>query len=1309
MSCLYYPVKKQQNLKGVIYQNTFYSVSPTLGRKGILIPFLKKRIPVNNLIFHLPLSKKTYRAQTGQQVSFINGSDLIYTQYDAVPCLNFPVASKSSYIRTKIDVPQNKAFTLSFHVQIYHTQRSMETQIISINNHMARINIHSSKFLGFDLYNEDGQNISSGQVSNTLVSNLNWHCVQITFDGVSTLSCYVDNILKGTAIVPLSFGSQSVQLNISELGDKGFSGNLAGIRIYNAVLSDSQLQALCNQFRGLYTFVPLKSAEIPPVNTKGILVSNKKPFYERNQRTISTAKQVFYCSGQNTTATTDMSIVGQPQLQHIQGIPCIHSQDGVLLYNNTVTFTTDKGFTLSTYVYSDYGTGNMAFLSVGCHQYRQTIQLYVQNNQLRLYQQYGNPNHIRCEMPKNKWVHVAVVYSGQYIQLFLQGESVGRGRSNGQWTTCRGVCLFGAFDNSWSKYPRDAYFKGALADVRIFNTQLTKAQIQLLARTFIQDTSVKAFIPIKPDPDKYTTDNLVLYHPLDKALTVLPTYQSVTNQIVQCHTVQNGIPCKFFGGNSFITLDDPAHSNVPVLSRFDCTITFWAKSCNTIGKQLDFGQDTSGYNENKICVFWRDGKQQLGIKGNQYWQTNTPVNTDKWYFYCITYNVTRGTIVFKITGGETSTTSKWLTSNWSMNKFLSIGTERTYQNQVWTGFMAGLRIYNRVLSQQEISMLSTQFTPDYNTQLVQPQHTLSDSSLVLYADMRKADKIPTGQTVTINGYQCYRTIANLPCFWFGADTRYDLTIQKLPTGYTAFTVSAWFYTCFDDDKSWQNIWNMGDSNRTRYRNSQFYIYSNRTVGPHFGSGDYQNFAQTSNKYQWQKWQHAVMTYDKRYAKFYINGQLIYSNYRALNLNTALFNMGTEPGDTRNSKYKGYTADVRVYNRAVTQQQVNTLYNMHKDASQADKMLFHLKCDSFKAQTGQDILKYNRYNYTVNLVTQDGIPAYQFPSGNSYNCAVIQQTYNFPYGDNIPFTVAAWSKLPQKPNNYLGVFSLGIKTSGWQYTKQLCIAWQWPVQRFKFHYYDIDKRQHGIVLTSLDYRSSWYHTLATYDGSILSVYTNNVLIAEKEVRIHTQPRYMMLGRLVHDNNSHYKNGFISDVRVYNKHLNKEQVSQVYNYQKPTDVAQLYTKQEHLIIHTPLDGFMPRQALTGQQYTPVKYRPYPQKNRKECLQLSQAMTIPDTTVYTKISIFLAVFLQTSQQLVSVVSVGDLQLNMLNGLLQLTKGTQTFTMPQVFQDGWQDLSLISDDLKTFDLYLGTYKVLSATYTDKLNTFQFILRKAL
>lgn len=1308
MSCLYYPVKKQKNLKGVIYQNTFYSVSPTLGRKGILIPLPKKRIPVNNLIFHLPLNKKTHRAQTGQQVSFINGADLNYTQYDAVPCLNFPAAAKASYIRTKLAVPQNKAFTLSFHVQIYHTQRSMETQIISINNHMARIHIDSSKYLGFDLYNENGQNISSGQVPSTRVSHLNWHCVQVTFDGVSKVSCYVDNILKGTATVPLSFGSQSVQLNISELGDKGFSGNLAGIRIYNAVLSASQLQALCYQFRGLYTFIPLKSAQIPPVNTKGILVANKKPFYRRNHRTINTDKQVFYCSGQTATATIDMSVVGQPQLQRIQGIPCIHSQDGVLLYNNTITFTTVKGFTLSTYVYSDYGTGNMAFLSVGCHQYSQTIQLYVQNNQLRLYQQYGNPNHIRCTMPKNKWVHVAVVYSGQYIQLFLQGESVGKGRSNGQWTTCRGVCLFGAFDNSWNKYPRDAYFKGALADVRIFNTQLTKAQIQLLARTFIQDTAVKAFIPIKPDPDKYPTDNLVLYHPLDKALTVLPTYQSVTNQIVQCHTVQNNIPCKFFGNNSYITLDNPQGSYIPVLSRYQCTITFWAKCLGKTGRQLDFGQDQGSNNKNKICIFWYNGIQELGVKDNNYWDPGIPLRTDKWYFYCIRYKADTGEIRLRIDGTQRSTTSYWISSPWTHIRYFSIGAQRTIQNQSWPGYIAGLRIYNKYLDTSAVSLLQSQFTPDY-TPPDQPSHTLSDSSLVLYADMKKADKIPTGQTVTINGYQCYRTIANVPCFWFGADTRYDLTIQKLPTGYTAFTVSAWFYTCFDDDKSWQNIWNMGDSSRTRYRNSQFYIYRNRTVGPHFGSGDYQNFVQTSNKYQWQKWQHAVMTYDKRYAKFYINGQLIYSNYRALNLNTVLFNMGTEPGDIRSNKYKGYTADVRVYNRAVTPQQVNTLYNMHKNASQADKLLFHLKCDSFKAQTGQDILKYNRYNYTINLVIQDGIPAYKFPAGNSYNCAVIQQTYNFPYGDNIPFTVAAWSKLPQKPNNYLGVFSLGINTSGWQYTKQLCIAWQWPLQRFKFHYYDIDKRQQGIVLTSWDYRSSWYHTLATYDGSILSVYTNNVLTAEKEVRIHTQPRYMMLGGLIHDNNQHYKNGFISDVRVYNKHLNKNQASQVYNYQKPTDVAQLYTKQNHLIIHTPLDGFMPRQALTGQKYMPVKYRPYPQKNKKECLQLSQEMIIPDATVYTKISIFLAVYLQTSQQLISVASVGDLQLNMLNGLLQLTKGTQTFTMPQVFQDGWQDLSLISDDLKTFDLYLGTYKVLSATYTDKLNTFQFILRKAL
>lgn len=1304
MSCLYYPVKKQEDLKGVVYQNTFYSTSPTVGRKGILIPFPKKKIPVNNLLFYLPLQQKTNKAQTGQQVSFVNGAAFNYTQFDAVKCLNIPISATFAYIRTKLDTPQNKAFTLSFHAQIYHTQKSTETNLISINNQAACIRVQSNNIISFGIYNE-GQAVS--KVSSSAISSLVWHCIQVTFDGVSEISCYIDNTLIGTKTVPLSFDTQSVQLNISALGDKSFAGNLAGIRIYNSVLTASQLKSLCNQFRGLYTFVPLKNADIPPINTKGILVANKKPFYKRNPIAISTDKQVFYCSGQSTEATTQLTTVGQPQLQRIQGIPCIHSSDNVLLYNNTVTFTADKGFTLSAYVYSDYGTGNMAFLSVGCFYQRQTIQLFVESDQLKLYQQYGNPDNLRCTMPKNKWVHVAAVYSGDTTSLYLEGNLVGSVRSNGQWTTCRGVCLFGNFSNSWKTYPRDAYFKGALADVRLFNTQLSQSQIQRLSRTFIQDTAVKVFIPIKADPDKYPTDNLVLYHPLDEALTTLPTYQTVYNQIVQCHTVQNNIPCKFFGGNSFITLNDPTQSHVPVLSKYACTITFWAKSCGSIGRQLDFGQDTSGTNNNKICIFWRDGKQQLGIKGNYYWQSNIILDPNKWYFYCLTYSAATGLITLKVADSQDSVTSNWVTSNWTTNNFLSIGAQRTYQSQVWIGFMAGLRIYDRILPAADIKALSTQFSPDYK-ETVQPQHTLSDSSLVLHADMKKADKTPTGQTVTINGYQCYRTIDNIPCFWFGADTRYDLTIQKLPTGYTAFTVSAWFYTSFDDQRSWQDIWNMGDSNRSRYRNSQFYIYSNRTVGPHFGSGDYQNFAQSSNKYQWQKWQHAVMTYDKRIARFYINGQLLYSNYRALNLNTVLFNMGTEPGNTRDNKYKGYITDVRVYNRSVTQQQVNTLYKMHKDAVQDKNLLFHLKCDSFKAQTGQDVIKYNRGNYTVNLVTQDGIPAYQFPSGNSYNCAVIQETYNFPYGDNVPFTVAAWSKLPEKPTNWLGVFGLGRNTSNWQSSQQLCMDWYYTVQRFKFCCYDIDKRDQLDLFTSWDYRPSWYHILATYDGSILSVYTNNVLTIQKVLNLHVDPRYMMLGRPIHDSNFHYKNGFISDVRVYNKSLSKAQATQVYNYQKPTDVAQLYTKQEHLIIHTPLDGFMPRQALTGQQYTPDKYRPYPQKNRRDCLQLTQAMTIPDTTQYTKISVFFSVYLQTSAQTVNILSVGDLQLNMLNGLLSLTKGSQTFSMKQVFQDGWEALSLVSNDLKTFDLYLGTYKVLSATYAEALSTFEIVFRKA-
>ena len=1321
MSYLYLDKNKYKaGAKGILYKGKFFPTTANIGTRGLLLPLSKAKVSSKDLFIYQSFKQQHEFTDKGNVINYSTGSNsqLLFTQIDGIPCMRFNLSSNKQGATVQVcqyAPKQQTVYTTAFSVFINAQQFFYRNKIFNCNS-IWYLYIQNNKLV---FRHKD----SSDSIQLDFKINC-WFTVVVTCTETSRYRLYIDGVLQGTLntqtnaqfVDYMYFGGSKQYIQDKVHYGGSFAGAISNFKLYNRLLSAQQLSILSSQSKNNFAFVSLRQSDQPLVqNTKGIVLDKKQNSSTTNllfhaAYTISLGDTV---NGSNPSFKAGYSIVYDDQRQtKCLSVQITRPQTQSISYPNTKDLFSfgKKDFTIAFWLkptsvwyqhnpiimntsYGDSYTGFAIYRNRDANSRCIAVRLLG-----------GGDFYSKTEV-STQWQHWVLVRRSDKIYWYLNGVLDTQQDCSANIVSSKDFQLAGNYNN-WNSFT-SAHFR--ISDLYVFSRGLQDVQIQDLYNGVVKQVITYPFIPVIYSKDKFPVDYLALYHPLKEALTQLPTKQSVTEQVVSCYTVQNNIPCKFFGNNSYITLNNPSGSYIPVLSRYQCTITFWAKCIGDTGVQLDFGQGQGSNNRNNICVFWHRGLQYLGVKDNNYLNPQIDVDPAKWYFYCIRYNANTGNIQLRIDNQTASTTSYWNTSPWTAIQYFSIGAQRTIQTQSWPGYIAGLRIYNKYLEDSDISLLKTQFTPDY-TQVPQPAHTLSDSSLVLYADMRKADKIPTGQTVTINGYQCYRTIANLPCFWFGADTRYDLTTQKLPTGYTAFTVSAWFYTCFDDDKSWQNIWNMGDSSRTRYRNSQFYIYSNRTVGPHFGNGAYQNFVQTSNKYQWQKWQHAVMTYDKCYAKFYINGQLIYSNYRALNLNTVLFNMGTEPGNIRDSKYKGYISDVRVYSRAITQTQVQTLYNMHKDAVQDKKLLFHLKCDSFKAQTGQDILKDGRDNYyTVNLVTQDGIPAYQFPSGYSYNCAIIQQTYNFPYGDNIPFTVAAWSKLPQKPNNYLGVFSLGIKTSGWQYTKQLCISWQWPVQRFKFCYYDIDKRQHGNLLTSWDYRPAWYHTLATYDGSILSIYTNNVLTVEKEVNIHTQPRYMMLGRLIHDDNSHYKNGFISDVRVYNKSLSKAQATQVYNYQKPTDVAQLYTKQEHLIIHTPLDGFMPRQALTGQQYTPVKYRTYVQLNHKDCLQIDDDLTIPDTTVYSQLTVSIYVYLQGKTQTINIISIGDLQLNIQSSILSLKKGTQSISVEDVVQDGWQLLNIMSKDMKTFDLYLGTYKVLSKTFTESLSTYEVTIRKTL
>lgn len=83
-----------------------------------------------------------------------------------------------------------------------------------------------------------GNDVSSGQVADG-----KWHHLVATYAN-STISIYVDGVLRGSGVVPISTGFSTAKIGVGVEGGNNFSGQLDDIRIYRRALSASEVAGL---------------------------------------------------------------------------------------------------------------------------------------------------------------------------------------------------------------------------------------------------------------------------------------------------------------------------------------------------------------------------------------------------------------------------------------------------------------------------------------------------------------------------------------------------------------------------------------------------------------------------------------------------------------------------------------------------------------------------------------------------------------------------------------------------------------------------------------------------------------------------------------------------------------------------------------------------------------------------------------------------------------------------------------------------------------------------------------------------------
>jgi hypothetical protein len=175
--------------------------------------------------------------------------------------------------------------------------------------------------------------------------------------------------------------------------------------------------------------------------------------------------------------------------------------------------------------------------------------------------------------------------------------------------------------------------------------------------------------------------------------------------------------------------------------------------------------------------------------------------------------------------------------------------------------------------------------------------------------------------------------SNAAFYFDGVTSSIDINIPNVPINNSPRTISGWFKgdsSLFLGSKSYICIFNYGQmSSLSRF---SLYLYSKGYLNTITGS-DFNNSDNVSiqNNHLDSKWYFFTIVYDGSSLRLYVNGELAstFLNPISVQLKTTntVFRIGKRTlEDGIDENFKGAIDDVAIYNRALTQDEITTLYN-----------------------------------------------------------------------------------------------------------------------------------------------------------------------------------------------------------------------------------------------------------------------------------------------------------------------------------------------------------------------------------------------
>lgn len=590
-----------------------------------------------------------------------------------------------------------------------------------------------------------------------------------------------------------------------------------------------------------------------------------------------------------------------------------------------------NSFTFSAWVYSNsIGTEQLVFSndngSIGWH-----LEVYNSRVIMQIYPG-GTWTYSTNPLTSNTWYHIAVTYNSGSVTYYLNGAQ--NGTASYSYTVPTGLTKYiGLFFSG--AYP----WNGKIDDVRFYNRALSATEI----KSIYQSSSIAQKVSV--------TSNLVGYWPLNEGAGTKAddvSGNSNTGSLVNSPAWTSGKLGKalfFNGGTSRVTI--PNTTSISLGGAY--TTSLWFKT--TTANRRIMVKENSGNPTNYSLQI--DGSGYLS--GGVYDGTHNPSfsNTSKivtdglWHHAVLVRDGVSKLYVYvdNVPQSVTDTTVGFTITDATASVILGMRNDGTSQ---FVGSIDDFRIYNRALSATEIYNL---YKLAGGIQNVSTNNFLTSGLTGLFSFDGKDMNWLTGTVFDRsvsgnNGVLTNMSTTSSPvggklgqALSFNGSSNYINGFYNFP--YTSnFTVSTWVYprsqgglgTIFSTENGCGGANNGWSIYAINVDSSNFYFQ--------WGAGNANNWCyKPGNNHSYNNWYHVVgVVLPSGKLRLYVNGVMeweIDGSYSAGCIYTIANGIG--PGDNYTfGKYpnggcggrflNGRVDDSRVYNRALSDQEIKQLYN-----------------------------------------------------------------------------------------------------------------------------------------------------------------------------------------------------------------------------------------------------------------------------------------------------------------------------------------------------------------------------------------------